>query len=107
MSYLPGEILFGYAAELDEKSRTVSKTELPTLDDYDHDGRIVFFPHTTEGWRNQWGERRWDFPTNRIEERDLNQYNHEAGGEIRGRSDDVRKLGGGDRETPGSNGGKP
>ncbi|MHC4397992.1 MAG: hypothetical protein ACYS1A_20305, partial [Planctomycetota bacterium] len=35
MAYLPGEILFGYLSELDEKSRTIYKNHYPDLDDYD------------------------------------------------------------------------
>jgi hypothetical protein len=101
VSYLPGEILFGYLAEIEERSeaRTISKTYTPNLDDYDiygaHHNHVDYAPWT-------YGDSRYDFPTNRIEEHDLKQYNHRTGGEIRGRKVSDVTTGGGDREAPGS-----
>jgi hypothetical protein len=68
VAFLPGEILFGYLAELDDKARTISKTSLPDLENYD-EGRNGAYLTKRQAiaaidWVDRWreGNARFDYP---------------------------------------------
>ena len=92
MSYLPGEILFCYLAEIQERgqSRTISKTYMPNLDDYD------FAHHVQDTVRGYDASYHYD---HREGER-VTDGKPRDGGEVRGRKVDDVRTGGGDCETP-------
>ena len=75
MAYLPGEILFGYAAELDEKARIVSKTSHPNLSDYDGDYDGILTYENALKWLDRYGGNV--------------AYDFLAGGEAPGRNGDA------------------